>query len=213
MNYKYDAIIFDFDGVLVDSVEVKTNAFVALYSAHGDEVVKKVMSYHLQNGGISRYEKFQYFHNEILGIHLSDENKVTLGKQFQEMVLDAVIEAPWCNGAYEFLEKFHTKLPLFVASGTPEHELKKIVERRKMAGYFVSTHGTPNTKGTNIKKILLESQIDQHRALMVGDSITDYEGAVEAGVDFIGFSATQKNVFPFDVSVISNLMELQTIER
>ena len=48
-----DAIIFDFDGVLVESVDVKTNAFAMLYAEHGPDVVKRVVAYHQEHGGIS----------------------------------------------------------------------------------------------------------------------------------------------------------------
>ena len=35
-------IIFDFDGVIAESVEVKTDAFANLYQPYGDNVVNKV---------------------------------------------------------------------------------------------------------------------------------------------------------------------------
>ena len=60
------AIIFDFDGVILDSVDVKTKAFKQMYSIYGDDVMRKVVDYHLLNGGISRYEKFKYFHENFL---------------------------------------------------------------------------------------------------------------------------------------------------
>jgi beta-phosphoglucomutase-like phosphatase (HAD superfamily) len=47
MTKKYDAIVFDFDGVLVESVDVKTQAFGALYAEYGDRIVEQVKAYHL----------------------------------------------------------------------------------------------------------------------------------------------------------------------
>ena len=132
MNYKHEVIIFDFDGVLVDSVDIKTKAFAMLYTEYGDEVVKQVVSYHLENGGLSRFKKFRYSHLNFLGKNLTSKDEVTLGKQFEEFVLEAVIAASWCVGAHEFLEKFSKNIPLFIASGTPEYELKKIIEQYKI---------------------------------------------------------------------------------
>ena len=57
--------IFDFDGVLVDSVELKTIAFVHLYEEYGSHIVDLVIAFHCKNGGMSRFEKFKYFHNNI----------------------------------------------------------------------------------------------------------------------------------------------------
>ena len=47
-------IFFDFDGVLVESVEIKIHAFRKLYAEHGENVVEKVLAHHMEHGGISR---------------------------------------------------------------------------------------------------------------------------------------------------------------
>ena len=54
-------IIYDFDGVICDSVNVKTEAFAKIYSEYGHSIVSKVVDYHNLHGGISRYEKIQVF--------------------------------------------------------------------------------------------------------------------------------------------------------
>lgn len=61
-----NAILFDFDGVLVESVDVKTRAFADLFKDEEDEIVEKVVNYHLKNSGISRYDKFRYYYKEYL---------------------------------------------------------------------------------------------------------------------------------------------------
>ena len=65
--------IFDFDGVIADSVEVKDLAFRSLYQIYGKEIIEKVSKYHLANGGISRYEKIKFFHNEFLNKKISEK--------------------------------------------------------------------------------------------------------------------------------------------
>ena len=45
-------IFFDFDGVLVESVEIKNHAFRTLYAEHGEDVVQKVLVHHTENGGL-----------------------------------------------------------------------------------------------------------------------------------------------------------------
>ena len=58
------AIIFDFDGVICESVNVKTIAFKKLfadYPEHQDRIVE----YHLVNGGISRYEKLRILQSTL----------------------------------------------------------------------------------------------------------------------------------------------------
>ena len=67
MVSKYSALIFDFDGVILDSVSIKTEAFAELYLQYGKIIQNKVVQYHLKHGGISRYNKIKYFHSEFLG--------------------------------------------------------------------------------------------------------------------------------------------------
>ena len=53
------AIIFDFDGVIVESMDIKTQAFAHLFRKCSEDIIKKVIQLHLDNGGMSRYEKFK----------------------------------------------------------------------------------------------------------------------------------------------------------
>ncbi|PZV15953.1 MAG: HAD family hydrolase [Pseudanabaena sp.] len=207
---RYDAIVFDFDGVLVESVDVKTQAFGALYAEYGDRIVEQVKAYHLLHGGVSRFDKFRYYHEVLLGKDLTKEEEIRLGDRFSQYVEDAVVDAVYVSGAYEFLESNYQSIPLFVASGTPDQELKRIVSRRNMAHYFVSLHGSPAKKGDIIQCILSKHDFDPDLVLMVGDAIADYEGAIAAGVKFIGRVLQYPETYPFPVwtVVLPDLVEL-----
>lgn len=206
---QFDAIIFDFDGVLVESVDVKTKAFASLYSEYGPDVVEKVIAYHLEHGGISRFRKFKHFHSTFLGQELIADDEARLGRRFAEIVEDAVVASPWVGGASEFLDAYCQEIPLFVASGTPDDELHRIVERRGMRRYFVSIHGSPATKREIIRRIVTEHGFRKERVLMVGDSMTDYQGAVEAGVAFLARTPdAARNGFPEAVTIIPDLRRL-----
>lgn len=210
---KYDAIVFDFDGVLVESVDVKTRAFAALYAEYGDRIVKQVVDYHLQHGGVSRFEKFRYYQEVLLGKTLTKEEEVQLGDRFSQYVEDAVVEAAYVLGAYEFLENNYQSIPLFVASGTPDEELKRIIARRNMNHYFVSVHGSPAKKGAIIQEVLTTHELNPDRVLMVGDAIADYEGAKVAGVNFIGRVMKYPDPDPFisGTVVLPDLVDLEVL--
>ena len=68
-----DAVFFDFDGVLVESNEVKIDAFRRLYASYGEEVVEKVIAEHVRHEGVSRVVKLERFHREFLGIDLDED--------------------------------------------------------------------------------------------------------------------------------------------
>ena len=42
------AIVFDFDGVLVESVDTKTKAYAGFFEDEGEEVVRKVVEVHFK---------------------------------------------------------------------------------------------------------------------------------------------------------------------
>jgi HAD superfamily hydrolase (TIGR01549 family) len=205
---RFDALILDFDGVVLQSVDVKTRAFAAIYAEHGPEVVAKVVDYHLAHGGVSRFEKFRHYHRAFLGRALESEEETALAERFSALVEDAVVAAPWVAGAREYLEMSYRRLPIFVASGTPETELARIVQRRGIAQYFAGVHGAPRTKGKIIATCIREGRFEATRVLMVGDSITDYEGAQEAGAAFLGI-ARDRSAFPENVPLLPDLTGLE----
>jgi phosphoglycolate phosphatase-like HAD superfamily hydrolase len=178
--------VFDFDGVLVESVDTKTRAFASLYAEHGPEVTERVVAFHLRHGGLSRHEKFRYGHEVVLGRKLTESESERLAARFAELVVDAVIGAPWVAGARAFVESHHQELPLFVVSGTPQDELRAIVERRGMARYFAEVLGSPAKKDELLRGLLARHGLEPGRTLMVGDSITDYDAASAAAMAFLG---------------------------
>ena len=91
MYKKLKNIIFDFDGVILDSLDVKTQAFVSLYESYGSDIADKVKSYHLNNGGVSRYEKIKFWHKNYLNIELSEDELSKLANKFSNLVIDKVL--------------------------------------------------------------------------------------------------------------------------
>jgi phosphoglycolate phosphatase-like HAD superfamily hydrolase len=199
------AAVFDFDGVVLESADIKTNAFRRLFD--GDE---RAVAYHLAHVGISRYEKFRHITTEILGRPYTSEDERRLGDRFSELVLDEVLDCPFVPGARELLERRAPELPLFVASGTPEDELRHIVAARGLDGVFAGVYGTPGTKGEILRRILEQRALERRQVVMVGDARTDLDGAREAGVRFVGrVPPDGRNPFAADdVPVVSDLTEL-----
>jgi len=205
-------IIFDFDGVLAESVEVKTRAFATLYEDYGPEIVQAVVDFHLRNGGMSRYEKFRYYHHELLGKELSLEEEKNLAKEFSKLVYEGVINAPMVAGALEFLEEHRTIHEMHVASGTPQSEMQRIVKKRGLSDFFVSVHGSPRSKTEIIMDILAKHGYLPENVLMVGDALSDYKGAIESGVHFVGrVKEENDNIFPPGVTTIPDLRTLKDI--
>lgn len=178
------AIIFDVDGVIIESAEIKTRAFELLFAGYPDKL-PEMIDYHKRNAGISRYAKFRHFYEKVLGQELSPEKEKELGDRFSQIVLEEVIKAPLVAGAEDFLKSNHRCYLQFVVSGTPEEELRYILKQRGLDIYFQGVYGTPQAKPELIKQILAEHQLSNQEAVFIGDAESDKIAAMEAGIIFI----------------------------
>jgi len=178
-------IILDFDGVILESVSVKTDAFRKLFSVF-PEHVERIVQFHIENGGLSRFDKFRVIYSDILHKNLTNDEFERLSGSFSDLVEEAVKAAPFVEGAPEFLERMHRSYKLYIVSATPEEELVRIVQKRRISNRFSGVFGAPVKKTDNIRMILKKNGILAHDAVFVGDAVNDWEAAQQTGVRFIG---------------------------
>ena len=178
------AVIFDFDGVLVESAEIKTEAFIQIFSAYPDKV-SEIVEHHKKHEGISRFIKFRYFYENILGRELPYNEEIELGEKFSQIVLEKILAAPFVAGALGFLDKCHKKMSLFIASGTPQEELDYITNKRGISRYFEEIHGSPSEKSEIILDIISRFSWKAAEVVLVGDADSDLKASRESGVYFI----------------------------
>lgn len=188
-------IFFDFDGVLIESVDIKTDAFARLFEAEGKGVVKKVVDYHLQNAGVSRYDKFRFIYEEILHRPLTDDVFRLLCDKFSLLVKESVIAAPYVKGAEGFLKDHSSKYRCFVVSATPQEEIEEIIARRGMLGFFKGIYGAPTKKTEAVRKVIRAERIAPDEALYVGDAMSDYSAARDNSAHFIARISDRDPVF------------------
>lgn len=174
---KLSAVVFDCDGVLIESNAVKTQAFGETVAQFGPEAMDRLMQYHREHGGISRFKKFEWFYREVVQAPLSEEMMEELCNRFTDLCIEGVLACPMVAGAKESLDFLSGKLPLFVASGTPEPELQKILEKRGLASYFKEIRGTPPEKHTLLEEIISNHHLEPSKVIMVGDAGTDLAAA------------------------------------
>ena len=170
------AIIFDFDGVLVESVFIKSNAFRELFCNY-PEHLDAFIQYHEYHGGVSRFVKIRYFFETYLGKKLTEDELAHWCRCFSQLVVQHVVLAPLVLGAETLLEYCAQRYDLFVASGTPHEELAAIIKERNMSSYFKGLYGSPATKKDHVGRIMAQERYLPNEICFVGDSVTDYEAA------------------------------------
>lgn len=201
------AIIFDFDGVILNSVSVKTEAFKELYKQYGSAVVKKVEKYHIENGGISRFEKFKYYHKNFLNIDLNSVEINQMAKEFSDLVFEKVCNSNFIPGAKEFLKYSHNNYLNFICTGTPQNEIIKILNKKNLNKFFKDVYGSPTSKENIISKILKKYSLNKSDVLFIGDAMTDYNAAKLSEIKFIGIENNDTE-FPNSTIIVKNLMEI-----
>ena len=189
------AIIFDFDGVIVDSVDIKTKAFGELFEEEGKDISGKVVEYHLNNTGVSRFDKFRYIYKNMLNRELSDEKFNELCSRFESLVTDNVIKAPFIKGAKEFLEGHSGEYSCFVASATPQKEIEDIILKKGIGGYFRGIYGAPFKKSDAVKEIISKQRVKPGEVLYAGDAMSDYNAAKGSSVNFVAVADEDSAIF------------------
>lgn len=178
-------IFFDFDGVIAESVNVKTNAFYKIYGEFGKDIAGKVVEHHKNNGGMSRFEKFKLYHKEFLNISLNENEIQKLSKIFSKLVKKRTIAAPEVIGIRPFLEKHYSTMKFWVISATPTDEIREIVEMRKMEKFFIDCFGSPEKKDFWVGNIINDNRLEKDECVFIGDAIADYIAAIKNGIQFV----------------------------
>jgi phosphoglycolate phosphatase-like HAD superfamily hydrolase len=179
-----EAVIFDFDGVILESADIKTQAFQDLFAEY-PEHRQAILNHHLENVGISRYRKFEWIYSELLRTPLDQNQSEHLGRAFSDLALARILACPYVPGALESLESLRVRTRLFVASGTPQEELDLIVDRRGLRRFFTEVSGTPRTKVEILQALMSDYGFSPNNVVFIGDGLSDYRAALETGVRFI----------------------------
>ena len=182
----YQAFFFDFDGVLADSVEVKTRAFAKLFESYGPGIQDVVVGHHRRNGGMTRRDKFKHYYNVFLQKPLDEVGLERLCGQFSSLVVDEVVAAPEIPGSKDFLEKWYSSVDCFVVSATPDDEISVVVERRDLKCYFREVLGSSRSKEENVRVLMEKYGLVTSRCLFFGDAESDYKAAKVCNMDFLG---------------------------
>ena len=178
-------VFWDFDGVIKDSVDVKTQAFQKMFEPFGSDVFKQVINHHRQNGGISRFVKIPLYLESYAGQKINDEMIAEYLEIFSNMVVKKVIDSPWIPGVLDIIRKKYSSQIFVMVTGTPENEIRIILKTLKIDHYFDTIYGSPNQKESIITHTLNSSDICADDCILFGDSYTDFSAAKTNDVPFV----------------------------
>ena len=183
MNY-YETIIFDCDGVILNSNSIKSKAFYDVALPYGKKYAELLVKFNISNGGISRQEKFEYFITKILKKKLTTNLFNELINKYTKIVsknLTSVEVTP----SLENIRSKTSKSNWMIVSGGNQNEISNVLKNKNIEQYFnAGIFGNPMSKMDIVKKKLNNNEI-RYPVIFFGDSIYDYKVAKEFNFDFI----------------------------
>lgn len=177
-------IFWDFDGVIKNSVDIKTQTFIKLFEPYGFNVVENVRLHHEANGGMSRFDKLPIYlrwAGEVPTQELVNE----FCEHFSGMVVQGVIDAPWVPGAEDYIRSNPYQQSFVLVSATPQGELEVILDALDLRNCFTSVFGAPTAKKEAIRITLEGRGLNPKDCLMIGDARADLEAAQTNHVPFL----------------------------
>lgn len=201
-----EAILWDFDGVILDSAPIREKGFREALAGFEGWQVERLLDYHRENGGLSRYDKFRYFYKEVLKKSVNQGDVTTLSERFSKVMRELLVDKSLLiEESVAFVKKYYKKIPMFIVSGSDQEELRYLCGQLCIGQYFVRMYGSPTPKIQLVKKVLDETGYSASRVVLIGDSINDYEAARDNNVEFWGYNnerlKNQSTIYLYDFNI------------
>lgn len=201
---KYSTFFWDFDGVILNSNAVREFGFRKVLENFPENQVEQLLDFHRRNGGLSRYVKFRYFYETIVGEPITESQVMELASSFSKIMMEELVKPVYLIAeTVDYLQQNSSKVPMYIVSGSDQIELRFLCEKLGVASNFKGIYGSPTPKIKLVETILNEnSSIILEEACLIGDAHNDYEAAQTNGLDFLGYN--NKELIPISKHYITS---------
>lgn len=175
-------IIFDFDGVILNSNYVKTKTFYNLFKSYGKKIANKAVKYHLDYMGVPRQKKFKYIYKNFLKKKINKNILENLNLEFRKKSLKKIYKLNISKYLNNFIKKYYKKYKFFISTGAPRNEIVDLLKKKKIFKKFKKIYGPPAKKYQHINLIKKSNKGD---IIFIGDSLEDYRAAKKSRIKFI----------------------------
>jgi phosphoglycolate phosphatase-like HAD superfamily hydrolase len=183
----YDTYIFDCDGVILDSNQLKIDAMEkALIKFFGNDKKTNVcVDYFKKNFGTSRFHHVKYFVNQIFMLSGNERDKAyeNILLNYSAQCKELYLKSNLTPGILEFIAGLNGRI--YIASGSEENELREVFKERKLDKYFQGIYGSPTPKVELIASIMQKEAPKE--AIMFGDAFSDMKAAADNLIDFAAY--------------------------
>lgn len=180
-------IIFDFDGVIVDSNTIKRNAFLQLFpkeDRHVQKIIHELVDFEPES---SRYEKLQKTFTRM-GKPAGEIPKLVeeYSRKYNTIIQKEITESGLMRGVKKTLSELCQNYSLYINTGTPRESIEQTIDTLGISHFFKGVYARPENKEENIHNILMKENALPKQAVVVGDGPSDLQSAQVTGCRFIG---------------------------
>lgn len=180
----YSTLVFDCDGVILDSNRIKSEAFHKAALPYGTEAADALVAYHVSRGGVSRFAKFEHFLTHIVAEPADKAALDILLESYAAHVREGLLTCAITPDLQDLRDRT-PDMRWLIVSGGAQNELRDVFARRGLAAMFDGgIFGSPDTKDEILARELAGGTITRP-ALFLGDSKYDHLAAREAELDFL----------------------------
>ena len=188
-NKNIETILWDFDGVILDSMKVRDWGFEEIFKSFDENDVSLLLEYHNKNGGLSRYVKIRYFYEEVLGKNITEEEVLNYANNFSLLMKEELINPKnLIKDSLKFIKENYKNYKFHIVSGSDQEELRFLCKELNIDNYFISIYGSPIPKNKLVKDLLKAHNYDVEKTCLIGDSMNDFEAASINNIKFYGFN-------------------------
>jgi HAD superfamily hydrolase (TIGR01549 family) len=194
MENQINVIFWDFDGVILESNSVREKGFREVLKVYPSHQVEDLLSYHRENGGLSRYVKFKYFFNEIRKENITEEQISDLAQSFSQIMREFLIQKEnLINETVDFIKRNHNLYNMHIVSGSDQEELRFLCQKLGIDIFFKDIFGSPTHKNQLVKNLIHMYNYNPKECILIGDSINDFEAAEVNKVSFKAYNNDELN--------------------
>lgn len=182
-------ILWDFDGVILDSMPIRDYGFRKIFENYPKELVEEFIKYHRINGGLSRFHKIKHFYSHLLNKAISEKQIQDYAEEFTIIMKEQLTNKKYLiQDSVDFIKVNHQNYNFHIVSGSEHHELNYLCQELGLTDYFLSINGSPTPKNELVKNLLIANNYYTSETILIGDSMNDYEASKLNEISFYGYN-------------------------
>jgi len=182
----YDTVIFDFDGVIVDSNNLKLRAMKETLQIYDKNIVDEFLNDFKGNFGTQRKEHFvNFYYNYLCNSNFFEVFFDVHEKKYSRHVTEYYRGVSLTTGIINLLQcLYKNSIPCHIVTAGDVKQVNEVLKKKSLEKFFLSTTGTPKSKVENINKIFSTFK-NKGSMLFIGDALADLKAAMELDIDFL----------------------------